>query len=228
MKSKMSNLLSAELEEHEYVLQSLVESRLNSSVYQLRYQAQAMMYGEVFCKSSCFRSIAGAHIMKKYKKIINEFGDAHDKLLYLPHTLDTRHFFVLIWKTQGFCHQRFNLVEYLKETELNDDDRWNLVSEIFRTIWNFARKGIYFKHLPFERIYIQGKKITVDAFEFMDYGKDYDPNNDETINHFLFEKYANTNNLSIIVPEIFLRRKLTAKSNSWIFGNLIFFVFEVQ
>jgi hypothetical protein len=228
MKRTTSKLLPEELGEHEYTIDSFLESRPNSTVYVLRYQGHETVYAEVFHKDSCFRSLVGSHAMKNSQRIVNEFGTLNEGILILPVPLTTKNFFTWIWRSEGFFHPRFNLYEYLKSADLDQDQRWNLISEIFRIVWNFARKGISFKHLPFERIFIQGKKIVIDAFEFMELGNEFKSNFSETINHFLFDKYANEAHLSIIAPEVFLRRKITQRANSWIMGNLIFFVFEVD
>ena len=162
------------------------------------------------------------------KKILSEFTEEEDNGLILPEMIDTRHFFVLLWQANAYSNPRVTITEYLRDTKLSLDDRWNLVFEIFKVVWSFARKGIYLKHLPFDRLIIQGKNLIVDAFELMNFGDDFDLDSEETMNHFLFDRYANASNFSIIVPEAFLGRKLSAKSSSWVLGNIIFFIFEVS
>lgn len=225
---KLMETLTSEFKALELTVVEMTEARLNSQVYIVSRRTHEILYAEVFHKSSCFKNFVGARNLMTCKKILTEFKEGADNNLILPEMIDTKHFFVLLWQANAYSNPRVTLVDYLRETKLSHDDHWNLVFEIFKIVWSFTKKGVYFKHLPFERLILQGKSLIIDAFEFMNFGDDFDLNLEETMNHFLFGRYADVSNFSVIVPEAFMGRKLSAKSCSWVMGNLIFFIFEVE
>lgn len=224
---KVMGALTAELKAINMEVVEMTEVRLHSQVYIVKRQAHETLYIEAFHKSTCFKSFVGTRNLMTCKKILTEFKDSADGSLILPTIIETKHFLVLLWQTNAYSCPRVTLIEYLRDTKLSHDDRWNLVYEIFKIVWGFTKKGVFLKHLPFERLILQGKGLILDAFEFMNFGNDFDLNLEETMNHFIFDKYANISNFSVIVPEAFMGRKLSAKACSWVMGNLIFFIFEV-
>jgi hypothetical protein len=228
MQAQHLDLLQRELGELGMTCGQMIEARLNSQVYLIERESSQPFYAEIFHKNTCFRSFIGSRILMKHKRILTRLNSQHEMPLALPSPLDTRNFYLLVWKPPEVGENRVNLYEYLIETELSYDDKWNVIYEIYRSVWGLARKGIYLKNLPFERIFVQGKLILLDAFEFMDFSDAFDPQLEESINHVLLERYANSSNFSIIAPEVFLSRRLTSKSSCWVLGNIIFYIFEVR
>jgi hypothetical protein len=190
-------------------------------------QGGKQCYVEVFDHESIYKSRSKSFVYLRLKKTIARIEANPEMSAWKKQSLKHENGLFLISTVSPKHPAKTPVRLYLEMNSSTLDDQWNVAAEISRNLRFLNDRNIYFEFMPFDQLHIQASRVVIDALEFAEMEHTAIDKNMQQANIMRVKSMIDLKFASFVLPELFLGKQMNRRSNIWILGNVLYFMFEV-